>query len=116
MSIPQLKIPYAETLDGLLGHEIIERSSELMRSRIYVHKHHWQPFGLVHGGVYAAMAETLASLGTMYALASESKLAPGISNCTNFLRPITNGYIHAVARPRHRGRTTWVWDIELSND
>ena len=42
--------------------------------------------------------------------------AVGLSNQTSFLRPITVGSIHAVARPRHRGRTTWVWEVELSDD
>jgi uncharacterized protein (TIGR00369 family) len=42
--------------------------------------------------------------------------AMGQSNHATFLRPITEGYIHAEARPRHRGRTTWIWDCELTDD
>jgi uncharacterized protein (TIGR00369 family) len=40
----------------------------------------------------------------------------GQSNATTFLRPISAGHVNAVARPRHRGRTTWVWDVEISDD
>ena len=40
----------------------------------------------------------------------------GLSNQTSFLRPITEGTIHAVALPRHRGRTTWVWEVEITDD
>ena len=42
--------------------------------------------------------------------------AQGLSNQTCFLRPILDGTIHAVARRRHRGRTTWVWEVEITDD
>jgi uncharacterized protein (TIGR00369 family) len=43
-------------------------------------------------------------------------VATGLSNQTSFLRPITEGTIHAAARARHRGRTTWVWEVEFEDD
>jgi 1,4-dihydroxy-2-naphthoyl-CoA hydrolase len=43
-------------------------------------------------------------------------VAMGLSNLTSFLRPITEGTIHAVAHARHRGRTTWVWEVEMLDD
>jgi uncharacterized protein (TIGR00369 family) len=75
-----------------------------------------QPAGLVHGGVYASIAESIASLGTMFKVIDGGKVAVGLSNQTSFLRPITGGTIHAVARVKHRGRTTWVWEVEMSDD
>jgi uncharacterized protein (TIGR00369 family) len=75
-----------------------------------------QPFGLVHGGVFATVAETLASLGTYLAVAEEGKHAMGLSNATSFLRPVTRGAIHATARAIHRGSTTWIWDVEMRDD
>jgi len=69
----------------------------------------------VHGGVYASIAESLASWATALAVAHEGKLAVGLSNQTSFLRPITEGTIEAVAVRRHRGRTTWVWEVEISD-
>ena len=75
-----------------------------------------QPAGLVHGGVYAAIAETLASFGTAIAVMPQGKLAMGLSNQTSFLRPITEGVIDAKATRRHRGRTTWVWEVEIFDD
>jgi 1,4-dihydroxy-2-naphthoyl-CoA hydrolase len=47
---------------------------------------------------------------------AEGKSAQGLSNQTSFLRPITSGTIHAVGIRKHRGRTTWVWEIEISDD
>ena len=46
----------------------------------------------------------------------DGKSAQGLSNQTSFLRPILDGTIHAVARRRHRGRTTWVWEVEITDD
>jgi uncharacterized protein (TIGR00369 family) len=62
------------------------------------------------------MAEALASLATFVAVAPEGKAAMGMSNATTFMRPITEGTVHAVGRRRHRGRTTWVWDVDFTDD
>jgi uncharacterized protein (TIGR00369 family) len=102
--------------DKLYGLELLEITDELARGQVAVHDQLKQPFGLVHGGVYAAIAESLASIGTAVAVARDQKIAVGLSNQTSFLRPITAGTIHAVAVPKHRGRTTWVWEVEMSDD
>lgn len=75
-----------------------------------------QPFGLVHGGVYASVAESLASMGTFMGVHEQGMHAMGLSNSTSFLRPMFDGTIHATARPLHRGRTTWLWDVEIRDD
>jgi 1,4-dihydroxy-2-naphthoyl-CoA hydrolase len=102
--------------DALLGLELVELTDELARARVAVRDQLKQPAGLVHGGVYASIAESLASLATAVAVQAEGRLAMGLSNHTSFLRPITTGTIHAVARRRHRGRSTWVWEVEISDD
>jgi 1,4-dihydroxy-2-naphthoyl-CoA hydrolase len=102
--------------DGLYGLELLELTDELVRGRVAVRDELKQPAGLVHGGVYAAVAESLATNGTAASVFADGNTAAGLSNQTSFLRPITAGSIHAVARPRHRGRTTWVWEVELSDD
>lgn len=75
-----------------------------------------QPAGLVHGGAYAALAESMVSLTTDDAVRESGRLALGQSNHTTFLRPVTEGTVHAEGRPRHRGRTSWIWDVEFSDD
>jgi 1,4-dihydroxy-2-naphthoyl-CoA hydrolase len=101
--------------DRHYGLEILEAGEELVRGRVPVRKELTQPSGVVHGGVYASIAEGLASLGTNVGV-GESGIGLGMSNHSTFLRPIGGGAIHGVARRRHRGRTTWVWDVELSDD
>jgi 1,4-dihydroxy-2-naphthoyl-CoA hydrolase len=102
--------------DHHYGLEILESGDQLVRGRVPVREHLTQPIGLVHGGVYAAIAEGLASLGTNHGVAAEGKLGLGMSNASTFLRPVGDGTIHATARRRHRGRTTWIWDVELTDD
>ncbi len=102
--------------DRLVGLEITEVSDELVRGRAPVRDELKQPAGLVHGGVYASIAESLASTGTGLSVLPEGRFAVGLSNQTSFLRPITDGTIHAVATRKHRGRTTWVWEVEITDD
>ena len=102
--------------DALYGLEILEVTGDLVRAQVAVRDELRQPFGLVHGGVLASIAETLASLGTLTVVVPEGNAAMGSSNSTSFLRPIADGTIHARALRRHRGRTTWVWDVEITDD
>jgi uncharacterized protein (TIGR00369 family) len=104
------------TLDSVLGFEALEVGPELARSRAEVTDRHKQPLGLVHGGVFAAMAESIASQATYLAVAGDGNIAVGMSNNTSFMRPILSGSVHAEARRRHAGKTTWVWDVEISDD
>jgi 1,4-dihydroxy-2-naphthoyl-CoA hydrolase len=103
-------------LDALLGLEITEVSDGLMRAELAIRDELRQPRGLVHGGVYAAIAETIASTGTYLGVGDEEAMVMGLSNLTSFMRPMTEGTIHAVARARHRGRTTWLWEVDLLDD
>jgi uncharacterized protein (TIGR00369 family) len=104
------------TLDQVLGFEMLETGPELARARVPVEDRVCQPFGLVHGGTYAALAETLVSAATHLTVAQEGSFAVGQSNHTTFLRPVSEGTVHAEARARHRGRTTWVWDVDFTDD
>jgi uncharacterized protein (TIGR00369 family) len=100
--------------DALYGLEIQRASADGMRGRIAIDERHLQPFGLVHGGVYAAMAESLASYGTALG-AGDGMFVAGLSNNTSFLRPVFKGdTITGVAIPKHRGRMTWVWEVEVT--
>ncbi len=115
MSTPDLSLPEGG-FDALYGLELLEVSDELVRAQVPVQDRIKQPFGLVHGGVLAAIAETLASVGTAVVVMAEGMAAMGLSNSTSFMRPIVEGTIHARAIRRHRGRTTWIWDVEISDD
>jgi uncharacterized protein (TIGR00369 family) len=90
---------------GLIDVEILEETADEVRARVPVTDSLRQPLGLVHGGVYATIADTITARG-----------GRAISNQTSFLRPITAGTIHVSARRRHLGRTTAVWEVDISDD
>lgn len=102
--------------DGLYGLQLLSCTDTEVRAQVSVRGELKQPEGLVHGGVYASMAEAMASVATAVAVYEGGDQAVGLSNNTSFLRPITTGAIHAHATRVHRGRTTWVWDVRFSDD
>jgi uncharacterized protein (TIGR00369 family) len=107
-------VPEGSLVDTL-GIEGYEFDGEATASiRMPVHDRVKQPFGIVHGGAFAALAETVCSRATYDAVAP--KLALGQANETIFMRAITSGTVHARARALHRGSTSWVWDVEMRDD
>ena len=110
------RIPYERTFDALYGLEVESCSDEEVVARVPVRDEVKQPMGLVHGGLYASIAEAITSMATARAVMDDGKQAVGLSNATSFLRPITEGIVHARATRQHRGRTTWVWDVEITDD
>jgi uncharacterized protein (TIGR00369 family) len=108
--------PVPGTLDDTLGFELLEAGRDRVRGRFSADKRVQQPFGLVHGGAYMAFAESLASVATFSAVAGDGNIAVGQANDNHFLRPVTEGLVHAEGTPIHRGRTTWVWDIRFTDD
>jgi uncharacterized protein (TIGR00369 family) len=113
-----LELPFRHQhgFDGLYGLVITEMTDGRVCATVEVREDLKQPAGLVHGGVYASIAESIASVGTALAVAGDGKMAMGLSNQTSFLRPITEGTVHAVALAKHRGRSTWVWEVEIFDD
>ena len=116
MTSPQLPFRLTDGFNGLLDLEVTAWEDGMVRGKVDVRDELKQPAGLVHGGVYASMAESMASMATHVAVADEGKSAQGLSNQTSFLRPITEGQVNAEARARHRGRSTWVWDVDFTDD
>ena len=100
----------------LIGAEFLDAPRGEARGRLAVGEHLLQPYGIVHGGVYASLAETITSHATWLAVRDDGLVAMGQANHTTFLRPITDGHVNASAVARHQGRTTWVWDVEISDD
>lgn len=115
---PQLPYVPEGGFDALYGLVVdaVDLDAGEIRAHVDVTDDVKQPAGLVHGGVFASIAESVTSIGTWWAVQADGKSAQGLSNQTSFLRPILGGTIHAVARARHRGRTTWVWEVEITDD
>jgi len=113
-----IKLPWKPDrgFDALYGLTVTAMSDSEVAAEVPVRDELLQPAGLVHGGVLASIAESITSLATWSAVAPEGRSAQGLSNQTSFLRPLLGGTIHAIAKRRHKGRTTWVWEVEISDD
>lgn len=109
-------LPLGETIDGTLGITFEAAGDGRATGRMPVENRVCQPYGIVHGGAYAVLAESIASAATYAAVHDDGMVALGMSNQTQLLRPAHEGTVHAVAEAIHRGRTTWVWDVTMSDD
>jgi 1,4-dihydroxy-2-naphthoyl-CoA hydrolase len=95
---------------------VLEVTDELVRGRLAVVDRVRQPYGIVHGGAIAALAESLTSLGTARGVMKENRIAMGQEINASFMRPITDGHVNALARVRRKGRTAWNWEVEITDD
>jgi uncharacterized protein (TIGR00369 family) len=102
--------------DRLYGLEFDAFSDREVAAHVPITEDHKQPMGIVHGGLYATIAESIATIAAVVSVAGEGNTALGLSNHTSFFRPIAHGSARAVGRRRHCGRTTQVWDVEISDD
>ncbi len=73
-----------------------------------------QPSGIVHGGVWCAVVESMASVCAAMAVLPRGLVCVGAHNATDFLRPHREGRVDGVATPIHVGRTQQLWQVELS--
>jgi 1,4-dihydroxy-2-naphthoyl-CoA hydrolase len=116
VELPGILVPPEESFDALIGLRRFDTDEHSARGEVDVRRELLQPWGLVHGGIYAAIAESLASWATALVVVPQGQIATGLSNNTSFLRPISGGTVHGLATRRHRGRMTWVWDVDISDD
>lgn len=102
--------------DELMGLEITHASYERLEAKVPVTEKLHQPLGLVHGGVYAAIVETCASVAAAIHGMARGASTLGLENSTSFMRATRDGTLHAVATPISIGRRTHVWQVEITND
>ena len=98
-----------------LGIEFTEIGPDYLCARVPVDERTKQPYGLLHGGVSVVLAETLGSMAAVLACPPGHR-AVGLDINANHLRAATSGWVTGTARPVHIGRTTHVWQIDMSNE
>lgn len=99
------------------GIELTDQGPDLATGRLEITEDHHQPYGVVHGGVYCTMIETLASTGAaLWAIEQGMTGAVGLSNKTDFIRATTGGVLIGRAIPIHRGRTQQLWQVDLTRE
>ena len=115
VSIKILTDTHINTAVDHLGIEFLEVGDDFIRARAPVDKRTQQPYGLLHGGVSVVLAETLGSCGAIYAC-PEGHRAVGLDINANHLKGAKSGWVTGITYPIHVGRTTQVWQIDMSND
>jgi uncharacterized protein (TIGR00369 family) len=114
--LPPPAIPLSDTFEGFLDLDWIELTPESAAVRFAVRENLKQPMGLLHGGIYSAVAETVASVATVRAVWEEGKIGSGLSNSASFLRPVTAGTVHVSAHCRGHDEREWLWGHEFRDD
>ena len=113
-SIDQLEGASAFTTAAGLRLESV--SGTLVRGWIDLGPEHHQPFGIVHGGVYASAVETAASIGATQAVLDQGKVAVGVHNSTNFIASMSEGRVNVVATAVSQSHTQQLWQVDIIRD
>lgn len=115
VSIETLVRIHKDTAPERLGIEFLEVGEDFVRARVPVDARTRQPYGILHGGVSVVLAETLGSVGAAYACPPGHRPI-GLDINANHVRRAAGGWVTGTARPVHIGRSTQVWQIEMTND
>jgi uncharacterized protein (TIGR00369 family) len=112
--IPMPDLETASEFMRVTGLRFDELSATSIRGSIELGPQHHQPYGIVHGGVYAAAIETAASVGATMAVADQGMVAVGVNNNTNFLASMSVGRVELVAEPILQSRTQQLWNVTIT--
>jgi 1,4-dihydroxy-2-naphthoyl-CoA hydrolase len=115
-SLPSPLIPLENTFEGFLDLDWLELTAESAHVQFKVRENLKQPLGLLHGGIYAAVAETVASVATVNNVWREGFIGSGLSNYASFLRPVTDGLVDVRAGLRGHDDREWLWNHEFRDE
>lgn len=105
-----------ESIVSALGLEFVEVTPESLTFRMKVDSRSHQIHGILHGGATCVLTESVGSFASLMVINPDTHYAVGSHISTNHLRPVKDGYVTAIAKPVHLGRTKHVWDIPVYND
>ena len=104
------------TIIEALGIETLELSADKVICTMPVNEKTKQPFGLLHGGASVVLAETVASIGAWASIDQENEVAMGMEINANHLRSVGQGIVTAIGTPLHKGRSSAVWEIKITDE
>ena len=104
------------TMAETLGIEFTALGDDFLTARMPVDARTQQPYGLLHGGASAALAETLGSIAGAISVDIENKVVVGLELNCNHVRSVREGFVYGTARPIHLGGSTQIWDIRIVDD
>lgn len=116
ISLDQINEYNTGTMGEHIGIEFTEIGPDYLRAIMPVDKRTTQPYGLLHGGASAALAETLGSVASALIIDPAKQICVGLEINANHIRGVKEGYVHGIAKPLHLGSSTHVWDIRILDD
>jgi 1,4-dihydroxy-2-naphthoyl-CoA hydrolase len=116
VSLDQLNEFSTSTMANCLDMEFTEIGPDYLKMMMPVDHRTKQPYGLLHGGASAALAETVGSMASALIIDPDKQICVGMEINANHIRSVKDGYVHACARPLHIGATSHVWDIRITDD
>ena len=115
-TLDELNALSKDTMAATLGIEFVEIGTDRLKATMPVNIRTQQPYGLLHGGASAALAETIGSVASWMSIDTEKQICVGIEINCNHLRGKKDGVVTATAEPLHLGATTHVWDIRIRDE
>jgi 1,4-dihydroxy-2-naphthoyl-CoA hydrolase len=113
VTIEQLQALGNSTMGGHLGIEFTEIGENYLKARMPVDHRTRQPYGLLHGGASATLAETLGSVASAFVIDPEQFLCVGLEINANHIRGVKEGWVFGMVTPLHIGGSTHVWEIRI---
>ena len=104
------------TLMETLAIEFIDLGDDFITAKMPVNTKVHQPYGLLHGGATAALAETVGSCASAFLLKDSSKIVKGIELSINHLKSKKAGTVFATAKAIHKGKTTHLWEVKIVDE
>jgi 1,4-dihydroxy-2-naphthoyl-CoA hydrolase len=114
--LPDLSLDAAPAFLRAAGLAVERYDGREVTGTIEAGPEHHTPWGVVHGGVYAAAVESACSVGASAAVAGAGQFAVGLGNQTDFIRSHTSGTLQVRATPVHQGRTGQLWQCDITRD
>ncbi len=112
----QLRPLGRNTMGDHIGIEFTEIGDNYLKARMPVDQRTRQPFGLLHGGASAALAETLGSVASALVVDPALFDCVGLEINANHIRGVREGYVSGTVVPLHIGKTTHVWEIKIHDE
>jgi 1,4-dihydroxy-2-naphthoyl-CoA hydrolase len=104
------------TMGQHIGIELTDIGENYLKGRMPVDHRTKQPYGLLHGGASAALAETLGSIASAFVIDHANYFCVGLEINANHIRGVKEGFVYGTATPLHLGNSTHVWDIRIHDE
>ena len=104
------------SLEETLEIEFIDIGEDFIIAKMPVTSKVLQPDGVLHGGATAALAESVGSAASYFSIDKDKQIVRGMVISCNHLKGVTDGYVYGKATPIHKGRTTQLWEIKVTDD